>query len=129
MRLDRHDPDAVLEFHLDLEHAAKIVDRDQRSVAQADKALVGNPQFHLVGVARIVKMVVIVIVARTWPAIVILVVIIIIIIIMVAIVAVMVVMIVMIATRTAGAVVAIVIIVVIGERCYRQGMVGTVRNQ
>ncbi|WVT73434.1 hypothetical protein QM996_18465 [Sinorhizobium chiapasense] len=49
----------MFEFHFDLEHAAKIVDGDQRPVAQTAKAFLGNAQFDLGTIAGIPEVVVV----------------------------------------------------------------------
>ena len=59
MRLHCHDANTMFEFHFDLEHAAKIVDGDQRPVAQAAKAFLGNAQFDLGTIAGIPDVVII----------------------------------------------------------------------
>ena len=63
MRLHRHDANTMFEFHFDLEHTAEIVDGDQRPVAQAAKAFLGNAQFDLGTIAGIPEIVVVEIIA------------------------------------------------------------------
>jgi len=116
IRLHRHDANAMFEFHFDLEHTAEIVDGDQRPVAQAAKAFLGNAQFDLGTIAGIPEVVIveIIVVAVVIP----------INVMPIVVVAVIVIAIFrsVVTATTAIIIAAIVAVIVIGEGCGRKRM-------
>lgn len=132
VRLDLHDPNAMFDFHFDLEYTTKIIDGDQRPVAKPPKAFLRYAEFEfgtIAGIARIadiviVEIIVIVaVVAR--PAMMVVAVVIAVSAMPVVVVAVIVTTIILPITTAAAAItttVIISIIIVIGAGCRREGM-------